>query len=81
MAVNKKLGENPYERLANAIILQAVSDYRAALKKIRKNPRNKSAMHDAMSLEKFFRSEWYQQLTSVDGEYLIRRLREEARAT
>ena len=29
-------------------------------------------------VEKFFRSEWYQLLTSVDGEYLLRRLEEEA---
>lgn len=33
MAGNKNLAEDPYERLANAIILQAVSDYRVALKK------------------------------------------------
>ena len=26
--------EDPYERLANAIILSAVADYRAALKKV-----------------------------------------------
>lgn len=34
MAANKNLAENPYERLANAIVLQAVADYRAALKKV-----------------------------------------------
>lgn len=31
------------------------------------------------ALEKFFRSSWYQQLTSVDGEFLIRKLQNEIR--
>ena len=79
MAGNKNLAEDPYERLANAIILQAVTDYRTALKKIRKNPGNRDAIDEALRIERFFRSGWYSQLTSVDGEYLIRRLREEIR--
>ena len=79
MAINKNLAEDPYERLANGIILQAVSDYRAALKKVKKNPANKMAVDEALQIEKFFRSGWYQALTSVDGEFLIRRLREEIR--
>lgn len=79
MVINKNLAEDPYERLANGIILQAVSDYRAALKKVKKNPANKMAVDEALQIEKFFRSGWYQALTSVDGEFLIRRLREEIR--
>lgn len=34
---------------------------------------------EALQLEKFFRSSWYQQLTSVDGEFLIRKLQNEIR--
>lgn len=79
MAGNKNLAEDPYERLANAIILQAVTDYRTALKKIRKNPGNRDAIDEALRIERFFRSGWYSQLTSVDGEYLIRKLREDIR--
>ena len=71
------LSEDPYEALANAIVLQACEDYRTALKKIKKNPKNQDAMSEAMECEHFFRSGWYQALTSVDGEYLIRKLREE----
>ena len=78
---SKNLAENPYEKLANAIILQAVSDYRAALKKVKKNPKNHDAIDEALQIEKFFRSEWYQVLTSVDGEYLIDRLRKEVSET
>lgn len=70
---------DPYERLANAIILSAVADYRAALKKVKRNPKSKSAIDEALQIEKFFRSPWYQQLTSVDGEFLIRKLQDEIR--
>ncbi|HRV33042.1 MAG TPA: hypothetical protein P5281_01745 [Anaerovoracaceae bacterium] len=69
----------PYENLANAIVLQAVKDYRDALKRLKKKPQNKAAMADAMECERFFRSPWYRELTSVDGEYLIEKLREEAK--
>ena len=66
---------DPYENLANAIVLQAVKDYRDSLK-----PGNQAAMSDAMECERFFRSGWYKALTSVDGEYLIQKLREEAKS-
>lgn len=79
MAGNNNLAEDSYERLVNAIILQAVSDYRVALKKIKAHPKNWQAIDEALEIERFFRSGWYQQLTSVDGEYLIRRLQDEVR--
>ena len=53
-----------YEDLANAIIIQAVSDYR-----------KKEEYRDRV--ERFFRSGWYKLLTGVDGEYLISKLRRE----
>lgn len=57
---------DPYEDLAQAIILQAVKDYR---------------LHDdekeLASIERFFRSDWFGVLTSVDPELLIARLRKE----
>ena len=76
MAGSKNLAEDPYERLANAIVLQAVADYRVALKKIKAHPKNREAISEALEIEKFFRSGWYSQLTDVDGEYLIRKTRE-----
>ena len=79
MAGSKNLAEDPYERLANAIVLQAVSDYRVALKKIKAHPKNREAISEALEIEKFFRSGWYSILTDVDGEYLIRRLQDEIR--
>lgn len=75
----KNLAEDPYERLANAIILSAVSDYRAALRRIKKSPDNHLAIDEALQIEKFFRGQWYQCLTSVDGDFLISKLQEEIR--
>ena len=79
MAGKKNLSEDPYERLANAIVIQAADDYRIALKKIKAHPKNRQAIDEALEIERFFRSGWYSQLTSVDGEYLIRRLQDEVR--
>ena len=69
-----------YENLANAIILQAVKDYRMALKSLKANQRNRTAMADKDEIERFFRSGWFSVLTSVDGEMLIRSLQMEVDA-
>ena len=49
MVGSKNLAEDPYERLANAIVLQAVSDYRSALKKIKAHPKNREAKDQGSS--------------------------------
>ena len=68
---------NPYENLAAAIIVTACNDYRMTLEKIRRNPNNKEAMSEAMELERFFHSPWYSTLTSVEGDFIIRKIRAE----
>ena len=68
---------DPWENLANSIILQAVKDYREARKKLKKRPKNEDAKLMISDCEAFFRSEWYRALTDIDGEMLIRKLREE----
>ncbi len=57
------------ENLANGIVVQACEDYRAALKWD-----DEQAITE---IERFFRSGWYKMLTSIDGEYLISKLRKE----
>ncbi len=69
-----------YENLANAIILQAVKDYRMAMKCLRANPKNRTARADKDEIDRFFRSQWFMVLTSVDGEMLIRSLNMEVDA-
>ena len=73
--VNKQAGD-PYENLANAVIAQAAEDYRRLLKRVKKNPANREALEEALQIERFFRSGWYQRLTNVDGEFLLRKLQE-----
>ena len=65
-----------YENLANAIVKQAVVDYKEPLRKLEKNPNDKEAKRDAERIERFFHSGWYTQLTSIDGDWLIRKTRE-----
>ena len=67
----------PYESLANTIITTAAKDYMVALKILKKSPANVTAKCTVDECERFFRSSWYAALTSVDSEFLIRRLREE----
>ena len=67
-----------YENLANAIILQAVKDYRMALKSLKVNSWNRTVQTDKAEIERFFRSQWYSTLTDVNGEMLILSLQKEA---
>ena len=66
-----------YEKLANDIVLQAVKDYRAAKKKLKKQPTNKDAEIMIKDTERFFRSDWVTALTDVDGSVILRKLQEE----
>ena len=69
--------EEAFEELANAVISQAVKDYRSAGKALIRNPGSHQAQDTIKDVEKFLRSGWYQALTTVDGEYLLRKLKEE----
>lgn len=65
-----------YQRLANGIIMQAVSDYRHALRGKSYIP-GKSPESIVVEVERFFRSEWFRLLTKVDGEMIIKKIRGE----
>lgn len=66
-----------YEDLANAIILQAIRDYRVALRVLHKYPNDSSAQYQVKDIERFFRSEWFSVLTSACPEEIIRKIRQE----
>lgn len=66
-----------YEKLANAIILQAVKDYRSTLRKLKKHPFDRLAISEKRRLERFFRSPWFGMLTSIDPELMIVKLNQE----
>lgn len=70
---------NGYQLLANAIVERAVDDYRKALKDLKTNPDYPAAERMKNSCERFFQSQWIQELTTVDGLWLMDKLRKEVR--
>ena len=70
---------NAYKELAAAIVLQAVKDYRAAVRRKKRDSGNRGARMRIRECERFFRSRWYGMLTDIDPEEVIRALREEVR--
>lgn len=68
---------DPYENLANAVILQAVKDWRSAVRTLKKRPRYDPARQMRDECERFFLSDWFGVLTSVDGSFLLRKLKQE----
>ena len=68
---------SPVDILYNAIILQAVKDFRDARRKLKRRPDDKAATASIRELSGFFRSEYFSTLTGVDGPTLLRRLSEE----
>lgn len=68
---------NSLQDLSNAIILQAVKDYRTALSGARCWDTCKSPKSMIEECERFFRSTWFSQLSKLDGEYLIEQIRKE----
>lgn len=62
--------DSAYRRLADAIIIQAVRDYRVARS-------NGAKSH----IIRFFRSKWFSVLTDIDGEMIVERLKNEGGQT
>lgn len=56
-----------YKELAAAIVERAVWDYRIAVSE------NNSA--EIYKIEKFFRSDWFCQLSDLDGKTIIRKIK------
>ena len=60
---------SPYEKLGQAIIVQACKDYRYALRT--------NNVRYIREIETFFLSGWYLLLTRIDGKDIMNRLRKE----
>lgn len=67
-----------WEELANAIILQAVKDWRTAAGTLKKRPWNSEIRKTKNECEHFILSDWFDILTRVDGAWLLNQLRKEA---
>lgn len=64
-----------YVRLAHAIVEKAGKDYRAVLKKLKRNPEDSQAQWEKMNIERFFRRDGA--YMDVDGDYIIDRIQRE----
>ena len=67
-----------WEDLANAIILQAIRDYRYCRWLVRHKPDQKAAQATIREVERFVRSKWFRQLSDIDGSTILYNLRREA---
>ena len=67
-----------YAELANAIILQAVKDYRQSLCMLKRRPDSSPWRKEKRSCERFFHSSWFSMLTDADPNMILDGLREEA---
>lgn len=70
---------SPWQKLANAIVEQSVKDYRMEQGRVKADPQNADhAKAEVRKLERFFRSDWFEVLTDVDGRLILSRLKKEA---
>ncbi len=78
--VRNNIYERVWEDLAQAIIVQAVKDYRLARARLKKKPDDVIGKKLKREVEAFFRSCWYGILTDVEPEIILRGLQEEESA-
>ncbi len=69
--------EDNYQALANAIILQAVKDFRPAYRRLKRHPNDKLAQDTVREITKFFCSQYFEALTDLDGPALLNRIMRE----
>lgn len=68
---------SPYEALGNAVVLQAVKDYRAAVKKLAHGKKNAIAEAAKHECERFFKSQHFNVFTELDGRAILSQLEKE----
>ncbi len=67
-----------YERLAHAVILQAVKDWRASAERLKEKMDDDAAWRTKRECTRFFHSRWFGVLTQIDGAMLLKKLEKEA---
>lgn len=71
---------SPYEALGNAVVLQAVKDYRDAVHKLSRGKKNTIAESTKQECERFFQSPYFNVFTQLDGKALLSQLEKEVSA-
>ena len=69
--------EDGYEALVQAIVLQAMEDYRRASRSLLRRPDRASARAMIRDVEQFFRSMWFVRITGLDGNEILEKLKGE----
>ena len=69
---------DPYDLLGNAVVLQAVKDYRDAVKKLSRGKKNENATQIKAECKRFFQSGHFNIFTKLDGKVLLSQLKKEA---
>ena len=71
---------SPYEALGNAVVLQAIKDYREAVHKLSRGKKNTIAESTKQECERFFQSPYFNVFTQLDGKALLSQLEKEVAA-
>lgn len=66
--------EENYQALANAIIVQAVKDFKPAYRRLKRHPNDKLAQDTVREITKFFCSDYFCTLSDLDGPALLNRI-------
>lgn len=66
-----------FESLGNAVVVQAVKDYRDAAKILSRGRTNHTAEATKRECERFFQSEYFSLFTNLDGNILLCELEKE----
>ena len=70
-------GMDSYQALGNAVVLQAVKDYRDAVKKLSRGKNNHAAEQTKKECESFFQSGHFNTFTDLDGNMILSKLEQE----
>ena len=66
--------EENYQKLANAIILPAVKEFKPAYRRLKRVPNDRIAQDTVREITKFFCSDYFCALTDLDGPALLNRI-------
>ena len=66
--------EENHQALANAVIVQAVKDFKPAYRRLKRHPNDKLAQDTVREITKFFCSDYFCALSDLDGPALLNRI-------
>ena len=71
------MDEANLKKLANAIVIQAVKDFRPAYRRLRRHPNDNLAETTVREITQFFCSGYFCALTDLDGPTLLQQIMKE----